>query len=144
MKPAGRSTAALMCFTTTHQYFILEWDMANSRLNTVCTGDTRETVARACERGTHTTISSDSTVVAVHQYDGILRILGVDPDKAKVQPSGTFMARVDEISIVRMCFLNNTVDGMPVLAVLHEDFRTKVRRYDADQLKPLTTQSMHY
>jgi hypothetical protein len=128
VKPAGRATSALLCFTSTHQYFILEWDMALSRLNTVCTGDTREIIARPCDRGTQTTVSMDSTVAAVHQYDGILRVLHLDPSTAEVQAGRTFMARVDEISILRMCFLHSTVEGMPVLAILHEDYRTKVRR----------------
>ena len=78
--------------------------------------------------GPRTTVSADSTVVAVHQYDGILRVLCVDPASAKVQPARTFMARVDELSILTICFLHNTIDGMPVLAILHEDYRTQVKR----------------
>lgn len=106
--------------------------MVHNRLNTLCSGDTRENIARACDRGTHTTVSSDSTVAAVHQYDGILRILKLDSTTAKVQPTGTFMARVDELAILKMCFLNNSVNDLPVLAVLHEDYRTKVRRCVAE------------
>ena len=55
----------------------------------------------------------------------------MDASSAKVQPAGTFMARVDELAILRMCFLHNSVDGMPVLAILHEDYRTAVRRCDS-------------
>jgi hypothetical protein len=107
--------------------------MTHNRLNTLCTGDNRETIARPCDRGTFTTISADSKVAAVHQYDGILRVLPIDPI-GKVQPHHTFMARVDEIAILRICFLYNTYQGMPVLAILHEDYRTKVRRCGAAQI----------
>jgi hypothetical protein len=126
LHPEGRSTAALLLFTATQQYFILEWDATHGRLVTVASGDTRERIARPCERGTYTAVDPTGTVAVVHQYDGILRVLRLDPATAEVKLS--FMERVEELAILEMRFLHSTDDSKHILAVLHDDFRNNSRR----------------
>lgn len=135
LHPEGRKTAALLIVTDSHQFALLEW-APEGHLSTLAVGDARVQVAQPRDQGPLVAVDPTGTVVAMVQYRGIIRLMQIAPDTCEVKV--VVIERIDEPQVLDMQFLTptDTASG-PILGILHEDYRTKMRRCGPATPRPI-------
>eukprot|EP01133_Synstelium_polycarpum_P003413 gene3413-3876_t len=84
------------------------------------TGDAEGTIGRPAENGQIGIIDSDNRAIALHLYEGLLKIV---PIERGVPINETFNVRLEELQVIDMVFLNLSNSSGPVLAILYKDTR---------------------
>jgi hypothetical protein len=124
-RPKQRKQDLLFAMTERLDFFVVEWDAAKGRLNTVTTGSAADPIGlpahvpMAC-------IDPHVRVIAIHNCNGKLRILELDADTGNMKKQ--FTVRTPDLTIIDMRFLCSAPNSLPTLAVLHEDPNTEARR----------------
>ena len=78
---------------------------------------------RPCDRGHFVVLDPEVRAVAMHQYDGILKVAPMDPKTGALSES--FVTRLEERNVIDIVFLHGC--ARPAVAVLHEDARSMAR-----------------
>jgi hypothetical protein len=122
----GRATDLLFVLTERHAFFILEWDAARGHLKTLVKGDAAEDIGRPADTAPTATIDPTNRAIAIHGYDGLLRVVALDEATGGV--SKHFKVRLDELSLLDMRFSEAPSPAGPLLVVLQHDTANQVRR----------------
>lgn len=90
-------------------------------METITSGSVHQRIGVEARNGTVALIDPDHKIVALHLYDGQLRIASLTEGRL----CSFFNLRMDELNILDMCFLtpSHLNTDKPILAVLYEDTR---------------------
>ena len=126
IRPANRKTDVIFILTERNLWFVLAWDAATGRLQTLSSGDAKEPIGRPIDNNPVAAIDPLNRCMAIHGYAGILRIVAMDPATAGVRKH--FSVRPEDLSILDMHFEQTGANELPQLIVLHDDQSTANRR----------------
>ena len=107
----------LFLCTDRYDFCALRYDAATASLKTISNGTAREVVGRPNDCGQLGEVDPSSKVIALHLYDGQLKVLPIEADGQLGTP---FNLRLEELQVLSLTFLD-TDSEHPVLAVLHND-----------------------
>jgi DNA damage-binding protein 1 len=108
--------------TERYKYCIIEYDTANNSIRTVATGDMKHRIGRPSESGQIVIIDPKQSLLALHQYDGLLQVALFSPTTGALA-SEFLDLRIDELHCISMCFVQG--NNKPTLAVLYQDPKEK-------------------
>uniref|UniRef100_A0A7S0WJG8 DNA damage-binding protein 1 n=1 Tax=Chlamydomonas leiostraca TaxID=1034604 RepID=A0A7S0WJG8_9CHLO len=118
-RPKGRDTDLLFVLLERLKFCVLEYDQASGELVSKAGGDVRDAVGRPVDAGHLVAVDPQCRLIALHLYDGMLKVLPLDPGSGRV--SEAFNVRLEELNVVALAALAGC--ERPTLAVLYEDAR---------------------
>ena len=74
-RPAGRRTDLLFITTERYRFCVLSWDGDASEIVTEAMGDLMDRTGRQAENGCIASIDPKARLIAVHAYQGVLRVI---------------------------------------------------------------------
>jgi DNA damage-binding protein 1 len=117
IRPAG-SNQDYLCFTTEgYQYCIVRWDQVSGQMVTIQSGKVKDRIGRPSECGTLAIVAPNAKIIAIHVYDGLLKIIPV----GKTASDRPFNVKLEELSILDMVFLHGM--SSPTICLLYTDSR---------------------
>ena len=121
----GDATDSLLVLTEDFRFTVLLWDAARSAFATRSCGDFSDRTGKPADCGALAAVAPDCRCIAVHLYSGLLKVATVEgpPEKASPALAEAVNFRVDDLTILDMCFLPAGASPQPALAVLAEDLR---------------------
>jgi len=129
-RPAGRiSTLELfrttgaerdaLCLTTERWKFcVLEYDAVNKELMTRAMGDLQDRIGKQVDSGQITHIDPNKKLVGLHLYDGLFKVIPIDPRGVLKE---AFNIRLEELQVIDIQFLYVEKDRLPTILVLYQD-----------------------
>eukprot|EP00879_Flechtneria_rotunda_P007343 GHRR01007704.1.p1 GENE.GHRR01007704.1~~GHRR01007704.1.p1 ORF type:complete len:982 (+),score=309.67 GHRR01007704.1:155-3100(+) len=134
-RPKAASKDLLLILTEHYKFAILEYNPIGPELITRACGDVKDAIGRPVEAGHLAAIDPDCRAIALHLYDGQLKVLQMEHDGTtlRMAPEASNV-RLEESVVIDMAFLaikptsagagpssSKAVMGHPVLALLYED-----------------------
>lgn len=115
-RPKSKLQDNLFVLVEKYKICILECDTTTGEPITRAHGDVRDQIGVPSQNGQLCMIDPKSRAIAMHLYDGLIKIIPLG-DRGRLLDA--FNARIDELSVIGLCFLEGT--DRPTLAVLYED-----------------------
>lgn len=119
-RPPGESKDVIFLSTEHYQFCVLEWDPLKEELRTRARGTLEDKVGRPAEEGQRGVIDSQSQLIGMHIYHGLLKVIPILSTGALGE---AFNIRLDEFEVLDLGFLHVPESEKPVLAVLYQDLR---------------------
>eukprot|EP00945_MAST-04E_sp_MAST-4E-sp1_P008624 g8624.t1 len=118
----GSGKQLLLLMTERYDICVLQFDEASNTIQTHASSNVRDFIGRPTECGQIGIVDPKSGLIALHLYDGLLKIVPMD---ASGKFTEAFNVRLEELQVIDMVFLNNAAE--PTICILYED--TKQRRH---------------
>jgi DNA damage-binding protein 1 len=123
-RPPGEDQDILLITTEKYKMIMLQYNAkASQPIETRSTGDISDMIGRETENGQIVVVDPVCRCVAMHLYEGILKILPLDFNKRNEQKQA-FNIRLEELNIFDIKLLapkRVNTDTNPVVAILYQD-----------------------
>jgi len=107
----------LLCLTTERWKFcVLEYDNENGELLTKAMGDVQDRIGKAVDSGQIVHIDPDRRMIGLHIYDGLFKVIPIDPKGALKE---AFNIRLEELQVIDIQFLYGC--EQPTILLLFQD-----------------------
>ncbi|KAF6263102.1 mono-functional DNA-alkylating methyl methanesulfonate N-term-domain-containing protein, partial [Scenedesmus sp. NREL 46B-D3] len=139
-RPKNATKDLLLLLTEHYKFAVLEWSPAGPtgqpELVTRATCDVKDAIGRPVEAGQLAAVDPDCRAIALHLYEGQLKVLQMEEGPSLQMAPETFNLRLEELAVIDMAFLaagSGSGSGAgssaaaaaaaanPVLALLYED-----------------------
>uniref|UniRef100_A0A383VG15 DNA damage-binding protein 1 n=1 Tax=Tetradesmus obliquus TaxID=3088 RepID=A0A383VG15_TETOB len=138
-RPKNATKDLLLLLTEHYKFAVLEWVAAGPsgqpELVTRATCDVKDAIGRPVEAGQLAAVDPECRAIALHLYEGQLKVLQMEEGPSLQMAPETFNLRLEELAVIDMAFLAASSSGSgagssaaaaaaavnPVLALLYED-----------------------
>ncbi|WIA28318.1 hypothetical protein OEZ86_010868 [Tetradesmus obliquus] len=138
-RPKNATKDLLLLLTEHYKFAVLEWVAAGPsgqpELVTRATCDVKDAIGRPVEAGQLAAVDPECRAIALHLYEGQLKVLQMEQGPSLQMAPETFNLRLEELAVIDMAFLaaSSSSSGAgssaaaaaaavnPVLALLYED-----------------------
>ncbi|EGG23107.1 UV-damaged DNA binding protein1 [Cavenderia fasciculata] len=114
----GEKQELLFILTERFKYCVLSYDAEKKELITRASGEADDSIGRPADSGQLAIIDPDSKVLALHLYEGLLKIIPIEKGTLKT----AYNVRLQELQVIDIVFIAPT-NNQPTLAVLSKDTR---------------------
>lgn len=108
-RPRDQPTDLLFVLTEKYKFFIIKYNAAKGRLETCSHGDVSDRIGRPAENGQVGLVDPACRCIALHLYDGILKIIPMDERTGAC--SEAFNVRLEELCVIDMVWLHPHTGG---------------------------------
>eukprot|EP00994_Dinema_validum_P003899 NODE_1914_length_812_cov_8.851900_g1514_i0.p1 GENE.NODE_1914_length_812_cov_8.851900_g1514_i0~~NODE_1914_length_812_cov_8.851900_g1514_i0.p1 ORF type:complete len:227 (-),score=27.34 NODE_1914_length_812_cov_8.851900_g1514_i0:93-773(-) len=105
-RPVGESKDLLFLVFDRYFFCVLEYITKTGELRTRSNGELQDKIGRPVESGHIGAINSGSSIVALHLYEGLMKVIPIANTVQTCVFKDAFNLRVEELHLIDMCFVN--------------------------------------